>query len=189
MQGDAVIQPGVADGGTSGADTLALLERWVPITFGGHNANRVDAAIARLCTTSDVSPFILQVGEIRGCLDLTTQSEGGIGEVVRKMGRSTHHTWGVIDATNVDVNVSYGQGLVARFENQIVVKPAPNGGEFAQPGDSGAVVTGETNLAIGLLFAVNSTAANQAWVNPIGTVLEELSVPGAVPLKIWEFGW
>lgn len=59
--GDTIVQPGPADGGQVPADVLAEPDRWVDITFGGHQLNRVDAALARVGSNQvgrSVCPFI-----------------------------------------------------------------------------------------------------------------------------------
>ncbi|WP_367140983.1 MULTISPECIES: hypothetical protein [Streptomyces] len=49
--GDAIVQPGVYDGGTTPGDTIATLKRFISI---GTSGNRVDAAIAQVMTPGDV---------------------------------------------------------------------------------------------------------------------------------------
>jgi hypothetical protein len=50
--GDAIIQPGTADGGSTPADDIATLKRFIPIDCTA--TNRVDAAIAEVITRADV---------------------------------------------------------------------------------------------------------------------------------------
>jgi len=91
-----------------------------------------------------------------------------LGMAVRKSGRTTGFTTGQITLINATVDVSYGSGRVARFENQLVAGP------MSQGGDSGSlVVAGDALKAVGLLFA----GSNQTTIfSPIQAVLDCLQV-------------
>lgn len=195
--GDPVIQPGAADGGQVENDTIAQLARFCPIEFsqapGGcglasgyadlGNAlaqilgskhrlqviqadpaatNQVDAAIARPLDDSDVLDEILEIGEVSGTVDAT------LGMSIRKSGRTTELTTGEVTVIDATVNVSYGSGLVATFEGQIVSGP------MSQGGDSGSLlVSGDSLQAVGLLFA----GSEQTTIyNPIQAVLDCLEI-------------
>lgn len=195
--GDAILQPGPVDGGTPAADTIATLERFCPIEFSGEpggcslangyaslgNAiasllgshhrlnvtrsnpqatNLADAAVARPINDADVLDEILEVGVVQGTLEAT------LSMPLRKSGRTTGFTTGEVTLLNSTVNVSYGAGKTARFENQIVAGP------MSQGGDSGSLVVHGTELkAVGLLFA----GSNQSTIiNPIQAVLDCLQV-------------
>jgi hypothetical protein len=81
---------------------------------------------------------------------------------VRKSGRTTGFSTGEIQVLDATVNVSYGTGRVAQFENQIVTDP------ISQGGDSGSLlVAGDALRAVGLLFA----GSDQTTIhNPIQAV-------------------
>jgi hypothetical protein len=195
--GDAILQPGPVDGGTPANDTIATLERFCPIDFGSgpgvcglagsyaslgnaiaallgskhrvnvfqsnpQATNLVDAAVARPVNDGDVLDEILEIGTIQGTLDAT------LAMPLRKSGRTTGLTTGEVTVLNATVNVSYGSGKTARFENQIVAGP------MSQGGDSGSLVVHGTDLkAVGLLFA----GSNQSTIlNPIQAVLDCLQV-------------
>ncbi len=176
--GDAVIQPGTFDGGTSPADDIGTLAAFEPIDFSG-GANYIDAAIA-LTTAS--------------FLDNSTPSDGygtpksstvaaTVGLKVKKYGRTTGETNGRVYAIHATININYGATGVARFENQIIVTP----GSFSAGGDSGSLIVvnnrrSSDNLKpVGLLFAgsVSFTVAN-----PIDLVLTELGAELGVTLTI-----
>lgn len=195
--GDAILQPGPTDGGQRAEDTLALLERFVPLVFNrepgscdiaagvagvanalarlvgsGHQlevfqgdqqtANLVDAAVARPLDPSALLDDILEIGQITG----TTLPV--LGMAVRKSGRTTGLTEGTITVLNTTVEVSYGPGRSARFEDQLVTSP------MSQGGDSGScLVEADATLAVGLLFAGSDRATIH---NPIQSVLESLEV-------------
>ena len=192
--GDAIYQPGPVDGGTA-SDHIADLYDYVPINFGGlagsssiadilavvgnfilslsgdrcylnvecpEVANLVDAALARPLEDSDVLDEILDIGVVSGTkLPL-------LGASVRKSGRTTGLTSGTIQLVNAVVNVSYGGGRTARFEEQIITT------NISQGGDSGSLlVDGEENVAVGLLFAGSSEVTIHG---EIGNVLKLLDV-------------
>ncbi len=174
-RGDAILQPGPYDGGRNPEDQLAELEDFVPIAMLGlpsdcsiasgvaavlnglaalvdsdtrlqpvrarAAANRVDAAIARPLRGVDVDAEILHIGPIAG----TRSAE--LGMAVKKMGRTTGLTEGEITQVDVTVNVQYGAGRLARFEDQLMAGP------MSQGGDSGSAVLDADDHLVGLLFA------------------------------------
>ena len=198
VAGDPIIQPGGADGGTVANDLIARLERFCVIDFGEQTGsdcgiastyagfgnavasllgsrhrvtvlqanpqavNLTDAAVARPINDSDVLDEILNIGEITGT------TEGVLGMQVRKSGRTTEFTTGIITTVETTVNVNYGLGRVATFENQLVAGPMSEGG------DSGSlVVAADSQEAVGLLFA----GSTQSTIfNPIQAVLDCLNV-------------
>jgi hypothetical protein len=166
--GDAVIQPGEYDGGSSPADDIGTLYDFQWITFNGSD-NTIDAAIASTTTA---------------LLGNSTPADGygtpksatvvpAVGLRVRKYGRTTGQTNGRIDAVNAMVNVNYGAPGVALFVDQIIIKP----GNFSAGGDSGSLIVvqkgADADKPVGLLFAggFGITVAN-----PIDAVLERFGV-------------
>ncbi len=196
--GDPIIQPGGADGGTVAEDLIARLERFCTIDFGTtpgsdcgfasayagfgnaiasllgskhrlsvlqatpQAANLVDAAVARPINDADVLDEILNIGEVSGTKD------GTLGMQIRKSGRTTGFTTGVINTIEATVNVNYGLGKVATFENQFIAGPISEGG------DSGSlIVAADSQEAVGLLFA----GSTQSTIfSPIQAVLDCLNV-------------
>ena len=138
-KGDAIIQPGSADGGKLKKDKIAELERFVKIGFG-RKANTVDAAVARPLSDKDVAPEISSIGIPKGT------AKGKVGLVVQKTGRTTDHTLGEIKDVSATVKVDY-DGPVALFRNQILASA------MSQGGDSGSLVLDKQRRAVGLLFA------------------------------------
>lgn len=195
--GDAIIQPGVADGGRNPEDIIARLERFYPIRFNvepgtcdlaqgaaalanllarllgsKHRlytvksqievSNPVDAAVARPIADDLILDEIIDIGTVSGITPAMLLMP------VRKSGRSTGFTTGEIVVLDATVDVNYGTGRTARFEDQIVTSP------MSAPGDSGSLlVAGDSQQAVGLLFA----GSDQATIhNPIQTVLDLLEV-------------
>ncbi len=167
--GDAVLQPGPADGGES-ADRIATLtafERLSP-----DRTNLVDAAVALLDDGVDAEPGDLPggplTGRIPGGLDLDPD------ELVEKVGRTTGHTRGRITAVEVDgVAVQYDEGVYT-FDDQIEISGTT--GAFSAGGDSGSVIWRDHDRSpVGLLFAGSTTGGQNGtgvtFANPLATVL------------------
>src|SRR3989338_8989999 len=138
-KGDAILQPGAADGGKLKKDKIAELERFIKIGFG-RKANTVDAAVARPLNDKDVSSEISSIGIPKGT------AKGKVGLVIQKTGRTTDHTLGEIRDVSATVKVDY-DGPVALFRNQILTSA------MSQGGDSGSLVLDKRRRAVGLLFA------------------------------------
>lgn len=195
--GDAIIQPGAADGGQTSTDTIAHLERFCPITFSIEPGNcsiagsyaalgnaiaallgsshRVQAIQARPMAANLVDAAVARPINDSDVLDeileigvVTGTVPATLGMALRKSGRTTGLTTGTVQVLDATVNVSYGVGKVATFEGQIVAGP------MSQGGDSGSlVVAGDSLHAVGLLFAGSDQST---IINPIQAVLDCLSV-------------
>lgn len=192
--GDGIYQPGTYDGGKA-IDLIALLDRWVPINMtvdlptcstakgvatainilarlarSSHRlkaiktqalTNKVDAAIAMPVEESQIDPEIANIGKVAG-----TRAPL-LGMLVQKMGRTTGYTEGDIRVVGATVNVNYGEGRMALFENQFITGP------MSAPGDSGSLILDMDNNAVGLLFA----GSEQVTIyNPIYAVLAALNI-------------
>jgi hypothetical protein len=170
--GDAVLQPGVADGGRNPDDALGTLYDFEPIHFCGDLAcppNRIDAALA-LTTTDDLGTDTPENGY--GSPRSSTV-EAILGMRVQKYGRTTGHTVGRITGINATLDVNY-RGNVARFTGQIVI----SGDGFSTGGDSGSLIVTKGLLQadrrpVGLLFAGSAT---NTVANPIDLVLDRFGV-------------
>ena len=194
--GDPIIQPGRYDNGKFPADHIANLEEFVRLDFGEDEPtkcsvgravanilnslvsiygsktrfqatqrrisdNKVDAAIARPLNQDDVSDEILNIGTISGLGGV------GLGDALKKMGRTTGLTQGSVDQIDVTVNVSYGSDKVASFTEQIMA------GAMSAGGDSGSAVLNADNKLVGLLFAGSDTTT---IINPIDFVFAALNL-------------
>ncbi|MGH2354995.1 MAG: hypothetical protein ACRDJN_25580, partial [Chloroflexota bacterium] len=161
--GDPILEPGPADGGTSPIAELADFE---PIKLWG-GANEIDGAVARVLHPGDVLPEIEVIGHVQN-----PPVPGALYQSVRKHGRTSNHTVGVIVDVSADLWVRVLPQAQAWFEEQLAVVGA--GGAFSQPGDSGSlVVDGVSRAPVGLLFA---GGRDQTFVNPIDPVLARFAV-------------
>ena len=183
--GDAILQPGPHDGGTS-ADQIGTLEQFIPVSFGISGGcgcspfalllrllglarpsvnepgnNTVDCAIARPLSADLVNPDILNIGVPTGVGTAT------LGTPVQKSGRTTGHTTDQITQIDVSVSVSYGGTNIAVFKNQLMAGP------MSQGGDSGSAVLDMNKQVVGLLFAGSTSTT---IMNPIQFVLDALQV-------------
>jgi hypothetical protein len=172
--GDEILQPGVIDGGQSGADRIAALERFVALDAS--QLNLVDAALAVL---DDEVEFDSAIDAIPTSGQLAAPDEV---EHVRKLGRTTGLTRGVLTAIEVDnVVVRFSTGVM-RFDNQIEIS-GTEGQLFSKGGDSGSLIVDEASGdAVGLLFAGSDQGgphgAGVTYANPLAVVFEQLSVAG-----------
>ena len=192
-QGDAVIQPGPSDGGTSD-DRIATLADYVPLDFGTESAD---------CPVAEWSAKLLNyvAGALgsRHQLQAVKQTEGinrvdaalarplsadlvkneilrigtpsGVGTArlgmpVQKTGRTTGYTQGIITQVDATLRIDY-EGRTALFTGQLVAGP------MSQPGDSGSAVLDMDRKVVGLLFAGSDAAT---VINPIDEVLSALDV-------------
>jgi hypothetical protein len=162
---DPILQPGKADGGALPADRIGLLERFVPINFSGSGVNQVDAAAAWTAFS------LVDPRHVTYTLN-PTPTTARLGMAVKKCGRTTEHTIGIVTVVSANINVNYGIGI-ARFTNQIGIRGIW-GRPFSRGGDSGSlIVTLATNQPVALLFAGNNV---DTFANPIGSVMQALGI-------------
>jgi len=122
--------------------------------------NKVDCAIARPASASDVSADILNIGVPAGV------RAAQLGMALQKSGRTTGYTQGTINQVDVTVTVNYG-GPLATFTGQLLA------GAMSQGGDSGSAVLDSSRNVVGLLYAGST---NTTIMNPIQLVLDALGV-------------
>jgi hypothetical protein len=167
--GDAILQPGPADGGDRDdrIATLTAFERFAPV-----RANLVDAAVALLDRGVEAQPGDVPGGPLTGCVPASLDIDPD--ERVEKVGRTTGHTRGRITAVEVDgVAVQYDEGVYS-FDDQIEI--SGTGEAFSDGGDSGSVIWRSRDRApLCLLFAGSSTGGEDGtgvtFANPLATVL------------------
>jgi hypothetical protein len=167
--GDAVLQPGVADGGTA-ADRIGTLAGFVRLD--ADPGNLVDAAVAGLDPGVEADPGAYPGGPLLATVAAADELDPD--ELVEKVGRTTGHTRGRVPAVEVDgVGVQYDDG-VHTFDDQVEI-------EGLTGGDSGSVIWRTRDRApLGLLFAGStqggSAGGGVTFANPLATVLRTLGV-------------
>ena len=170
--GDCISQPGRYDGGTCPAHQIAILERFVPIAFGGAT-NYVDCATGwcwpdrvrrELVYLSGGTPQFFRIG--------SAPIHPQLGMNVGKSGRTTQLTSGRVVALNWSGKINYGVG-VAFFARQFVVQG--HSALFSAGGDSGSSVwTWDARRApVGLLFA---GGGSYTICNPMPWVVAALDI-------------
>lgn len=161
--GDPILQPGPYDGGRHPGDTIARLSRYVPIDFRPGAGNLVDAAIAQV-DFANCTREVYWIGYIKAW---TRRASVQPRMLVQKTGRTTEYTAGYIDAIHATVNVNYGGGRIARFVDQIIIRP----GGFSAGGDSGSLILDTDENALGLLFAGSSTHTIANYIEHVSRLL------------------
>ena len=181
--GDATLQPGPFDGGTS-ADQIGTLAAFRAIDFAG-GLNVMDAAIAASTTANlgNATPLDDGYGLPNSRIfddansDRVFDDKANLLNVnVQKYGRTTKLTRGRITGINATVDICYEVLVIfcvksARFTDQLVL--AQSG--FSGGGDSGSlIVTDDAGKnPVALLFAGSST---ETIANRIDLVLNHFNV-------------
>lgn len=161
--GAGVVQPGTLDQGTN-ADRVAGLTQYVPLKFDNRR-NWMDAAVAEFDRIGDVNRTIFGIGAPQGAANPT------LSLIVRKSGRTTGLTEGVVRAVRFDVfGIQYEQGLV-RVDDVIVIEGVSS--SFSKPGDSGSAIIDPQGRVIALLFAGSDVVT---YAIPIGRILRRFKV-------------
>ncbi len=195
--GDAILQPGAADGGTTD-DRIATLADYVPIDFGtaepecpiaGGTASLLNYVAGAFGSRHKLQAVKQTPGRNRVDAALarplapqsvqkdilyigapTGTGAATLGTRVQKTGRTTGHTWGNITQIDATVQIDYN-GRTATFTGQMIA------GTMSKPGDSGSAVLDEDKRIVGLLFAGSEATT---IINPIDEVLAALNVQVAL---------
>ncbi|HEX6588926.1 MAG TPA: hypothetical protein VF039_07885, partial [Longimicrobiales bacterium] len=166
--GQQVAQPARIDGGSCPADVAGSLLRAVLDA-------EVDGAVAELAGRP-LANTIVDVGGLTGV------AAASLGLRVRKRGRTTRLTWGVVDGIDMTVRVATGAGPI-ELKRQIRIRVDPIASRhFGMPGDSGAVVVDGFGRAIGL-YVAGSTDGSIGIANDFQRVLDALGVELCKPKK------
>jgi len=173
--GDAILYPGVADGGIP-TDRVGKLARFVKFDTSGGFVNVADCAIAAIDASkrSDVDAAIKGLGLPTGTAAVKR------GMKVVKVGRTTGKTAGTVRDVHFRFVLEYpGVGNVGYVDQVLCTR-------YTRPGDSGSLVLDPANgRAVGLHFA---GASGGSVFSPIDHVLKGLNVrlvtsPPSSPVK------
>lgn len=195
--GDLILQPGSADGGRPSTDTIARLDRFIPLNFQvepskcavagflvqvfnwlailigsqqrlqGYQIDPEATNFVDAALAKPVDPGSI-LDEVLDIGLINGTTPFELGMSVCKSGRTTGFTSGTIVVVDATITITYSEERRAIFEKQIVTSAMSRGG------DSGSllVTTGDSK-AVGLLFA----GSDQATIyNPIQLVLDALEV-------------
>lgn len=170
--GDTIAQPSRVDGGSCPGDVIGTLRRHALTTS-------VDAAVAAVgadgVVSRSVTCEVVEIGAVTGT------STAPLGAAVRKRGRTTGLTFGIVDSVSLTLILDYGDGIGRRtLTNQIGVKPdAAQNPTFTAKGDTGSVLVNDAREVVGLLVAGDD--AGYGVANPIAEVLGALNVSLCTP--------
>ncbi|USX50495.1 S1 family peptidase [Lentzea sp. HUAS12] len=160
--GDEFVHPSRVDGGVPGADEIGVLDR-------AALAGAVSAAGLRM-GDRPLRAEVLDIGAITG------SAQAVVGSSVRKRGRTTQLTYGVVESTDATVRLDFGDGIGPRtLRDQIRVHSSER---FGDHGDSGAVLVDADNRVVGLYVAGSGPTG---FANPVGPVLRQLDVELLTP--------
>lgn len=176
-EGDTIAQPSRIEGGICPDHIAGTLTRW-------HLGETVDCAVAAISESNRTA--IAQVQEI-GPVYGTTGAN--LGDKVKKRGRTTGLTTGIVDAVDLTITTLY-EGTIGNvtLTGQIGISPDVVTALFVTHGDSGSVVMSRGNKVCGLIYAGSSDGHGIA--NPIQDVLDIMDVDlyltaGAAGLTSW----
>jgi len=156
-----IYQPGRADGG-SRKDTIATLSR------DGMNLH-LDAAVAQLSVDREMSNEQMGFGQV------TDVAPPKLGGQVKKSGRGSNITIGIINGINGHVKLNYW-GTYRTIHHVMTIIPRLTGDEVSRGGDSGSFwLTESGNQAVGLHFA-GDNYPERALAMDLETVLNGLQV-------------
>jgi hypothetical protein len=162
-----VWSPGSGDGGTS-SDLLGVVHDYVPLAFGG-SYNDVDAALAKPNAPSDLDPIVHGIGTVNGWT-----STINFGDEVQKSGVETGVTNGKY-RLQVNGLVTFAGGKTALFQNLLGIIGTSTTSDFAEKGDSGAVVLNDNSEIVGQVISV-TTDIDLTLASPIEPVMKQLQV-------------
>ncbi len=161
--GDALSQPGVPDSGRCPRSVVGTVERAVL-------GDQVDCAVAKVSRATRCG--VAEIGAVGG------PATAAIGDAVRKRGRTTGLTDGVIDTVDLTVAMNYGGDIgMVTLTNQIGINTDPTRNpKFGDRGDSGSVVVNDRSEVVGLYAGGASDDSGYGLANPIAAVLTSLNV-------------
>ncbi len=167
-KGDEIAQPSRLDCGKCPDHVVATL-------LNGVLTSNVDCAVAKK-TARNVAREILDIGAVAG----VTQAK--LGMKVRKSGRSTGVTYGVVDDVNRTVKIDYGDGIgIKTLVNQISIRPDTSQNKrFGDVGDNGAAIVTENREIVGLYCITDQNGYGIA--NHIQNVTVALNIKIAAPV-------
>jgi len=146
--GILALQPSPFDGGKAPQDVFGSVKRAEPSRIIG-GVNIIDAAIYELNTPPDIGTINIANNEPPL---FASNIDSYIGQTVKKNGRTTCWTEGVVFDTNATSNVRFDSSTLVQYQNLILIRPTTQT-TFLAGGDSGSVCLTNDNKILGLNFA------------------------------------
>lgn len=166
MVGDRIVHPSRVDGGVQKLDDIGELNR-------AALSGAVNAAAVLLDPQRPRRAEILDIGAVTG------SAPAPVGTPVRKRGRTTALTHGVVASTDATIAVDFGDGIgVRKLRDQLRIDSCA--GRFGDHGDSGSVLVDVENRVVGL-YCAGTASGSTGFANPIDPVLDQLDVDVLTP--------
>jgi hypothetical protein len=167
--GERMAQPSLGDGGECPADGFGAIWR-------AQLTSHIDGAVVSIDDGVPTRASIEEIGLVSG------QAAAVVGSEVRKRGRTTNLTYGIVDSVDATLTIDYGDGFGSHtLRNQVRILPDVwSNPHFSESGDSGSVVVDGDGNVVGLLFG-GAEDDSDTYANPIQRVLDDLAVDIIVP--------
>jgi hypothetical protein len=171
LPGDRILQPSPGDGGGSSpdGDVVGNLTRFFPLSMDGSTPNLIDAAIAEIAPDIEKKGEICTIGPLQGIKAAREQM------LVRKHGRSSGYTEGVVDSVNFDWTIQYSATAWVHLVKQIHITPV-GFPKFAIAGDSGSVVVVKNSSHAVGLYIGGADDGSYGLASRIGEVCSALKI-------------
>jgi hypothetical protein len=165
-----IIQPSRVDGGKCPDHTFGVVMR-ATLKNGGS----VDCAVASIRSSRATEAKIEQIGKVKGTTSAT------LGMQVRKRGRTTGLTYGIVDGLHATVQINYPDPIgTITLTNQITIVPDPNkSAVWTEEGDSGSVIVtagSDDEVYVVGLHVSGSRDGSRGTANHIDAVERALNV-------------
>jgi len=165
--GDPILQPGVFDGGKHPADVIGRLSDFIPFQFSAAGyPNLVDAAIAKVKSRKQIVSQIRILGVKPVGVSLNVRR----GMVVKKVGRTTDFTTGVVRDIHYRLALQYMKTPTVKaragLRDQVLCT------RYTAGGDSGSIVLNRANRAVGLHFAGSPSTSIFNKIEHVLTLLD-----------------
>jgi hypothetical protein len=158
--------PAVGPGTQS--DELGVVHDFARIDFTSGVYNFIDSAIAKPKNTADLDRLIEHIGAPSG-----SNSAVALGDVIKKTGAASGLTTGKY-RYQINAEIEYNTGQKALFRDLLgIVNPGT--GDFAEQGDSGAVLLDDKDAVVGQLISV-AQGLDLTLAAPIKTVLDHFKM-------------
>ena len=177
---DLILQPSPGEPAVN--RPIGALVKFSPVNFAADpgQPNHIDAAIAKLSGPQTHEPIIPMIGAVKGYVPTNDIDPG---EPVRKFGRTTGYTEGLVLSIYLDIWIRYDRtGKSAFFMDQVLIEPAlPRYAKFVFKGDSGSLLVDGQQHAVGLIFA--GTAEKPQTKDAVSMKASEKVVPNAEEIR------
>ena len=161
-----MLQPGPADGGEAPRDNVANAMQAVSLTDSMPAKQLI--VFAALRPELEIDPSVPEIGRIQGVASIDA---GLVGVTVRKVGRTSGLTAGVIRSVDGEIRMPVpgpdGEWLTVVLSGVILSTP------ISRPGDGGALVIDAHGRAVGIIIGASQ---DMTIIAPLKPRLEDLGL-------------